>query len=367
MTDFDFQKLETELGVAVSERRRVRLAEIGVPSDREVALELLTNGQTYFYRHREQCEAFRRLLKRRPLPRPYRILSAGCSTGCEPYTIALLLESVGREGEVVGTDIHPGRLAMARRGIFPKSRMNRVPANELETYFTPVNSGHYSASDALRRRITFVEENLSNPEASLFQESWDAIFCRNVLIYFREDRARDLMDRLVESLQVGGALILGFPEAFYGLRHPGLKMLASKKAIFQKAQARIDAAPPPSEPLMFLGEETFLAGVTLHAQGRLAESEAQLMVSREQQPRFCLVHYFLARLYDEKREPDRARQSLEEFFNTYDSRDPLLVLFLAKHGLTHEQLLLAGQRLSARLSVRRVTNDDPVGIPRGSV
>ncbi len=341
--------LANTLGVALTSRRRDLLK-------REVAqdlpggeLDLLTNGQTYFYRHSVQCSAFVELLKRRAPEAPLRIWSAGCSTGCEVYTIALLLLQAARTGSILGTDIHPIRLRAAAEGLYSKSRLLRVPEQELSRYFIGESSGKWRVGSRLRVGVEFRLENLGSSEAPSFKETWDVIFCRNVLIYFQEARARELLHNLVESLAVGGLLILGFPEAFYGLQQPQLGMVINRAAIFEKLPKEVEL--PDLEPTSVSepAENHFLRAMRYHAKGRLAEARHHFRMTEEESPDFFLVHYFLARLADEDNRPEQARERLQKFFADYSPGSEQALNFLKRHQISPDQVWEAALRLQRRL------------------
>lgn len=99
------EELECELGLVVPDQTREILARKLPGANREELLGYLTNGQTYFFRHPDQCEQFEAYLREQRSSSVLRIWSAGCSTGCEAYSIAIMLERTRRAGRVLGSDI----------------------------------------------------------------------------------------------------------------------------------------------------------------------------------------------------------------------------------------------------------------------
>jgi chemotaxis protein methyltransferase CheR len=347
------ERLERELGLVVPDSQRAILARQMPAATREQLLGQLTNGQTYFFRHPEQCQAFEGYLRDSDPLGQSRIWSAGCSTGCEAFSIAIMLDRVRRPGRVLGTDISAERLAEAEAGVYRDSRLLRITETERAKYFLPAGDGLWRVNSSLRGMVSFAQENLAQDQASGpgLSQTWDVIFCRNVLIYFDEAGAREVLARLVARLEVGGLLVLGYPEAFFGLYHPELTLMAARTAIFTKVGKAVEATLPT--PLLTLPVVSvpgpFQEGIRLHAMGRLTEARRCLREAEDDEPHFCLVHYFFARLHDEMGQKHRAVASLRRFFETYREDDPAVLSFISRNGLTTAQLNLAATRLRERL------------------
>jgi chemotaxis protein methyltransferase CheR len=125
--------------------------------------------------------------------RSFRVWSAGCSTGEEPYSIAMSLlgagiDSLGHHAEVLGTDVSTNALERAKTGVYsPRSLLN-VPHNVVTRYFEPTATGH-RVVDEVRRVTGFRYQNLiKEPYPTALMGAWDVIFCRNVTIYFGSSR-----------------------------------------------------------------------------------------------------------------------------------------------------------------------------------
>jgi chemotaxis protein methyltransferase CheR len=151
----------------------------------------------------------------------FRVWSAGCSTGEEPYTIAAVLRHEIRSGShrdarILATDIDTDVLAKAARGIYPVSGFDSVP-RVYRDYFEPSTEGrgdNMMASEAIRSLIVFRRLNLIEPWP--FRGKFDAIFCRNVMIYFDNPTKTALIDRFIQSIKPGGFLYIGHSESFHG-------------------------------------------------------------------------------------------------------------------------------------------------------
>jgi chemotaxis protein methyltransferase CheR len=178
----------------------------------------ITVGETYFFREPEQFAVLGRdilpaLLARTPRDGPLRIWSAGCATGEEPYTVAILLRQQGWGGaaHIVATDLSRRALAAARRGLYGRWSLRGVPEHVVRTYFTPVG-GRFELAPAVRGDVEFRYLNLAEDAyPSLATGIWgmDLILCRNVLIYFDRDTIARVARRLLDSLSDDGWLLLG--------------------------------------------------------------------------------------------------------------------------------------------------------------
>jgi len=158
-----------------------------------------------------------------------RIWSAGCSTGEEPYTIAVVLKREIRDlasldVRILATDIDTDVLAKASRAEFPAAAVNDVPKSYL-SFFKPSSadpSGKVTVEDDVRSLISFRRLNLI--ESWPFRGHFDAIFCRNVMIYFDAPTKSRLIDRFAQQLKPGGWLYIGHSESLIGT-HPELQLM----------------------------------------------------------------------------------------------------------------------------------------------
>jgi chemotaxis protein methyltransferase CheR len=191
------------------------------PSELEEAIERLTTKETYFFRQEYQLRAFRdqllpELAKVNASRRRLGIWSAGCATGEEAYTIAILLLETGLfrgwDLKVVGSDICRGSVAAARRGIYREAAF-RTTSQELRTqYFTDVGEGAEVAPE-LKKICHFGQLNLMDGGRAVMVGQVDVIFCRNVLIYFDMKSRRRVIDAFYDRLVPGGYLLLGHSES----------------------------------------------------------------------------------------------------------------------------------------------------------
>jgi chemotaxis protein methyltransferase CheR len=184
-------------------------------------VDLLTTNKTNFFRENEHFK----YLKSQVLPpllsqqREIRIWSAGCSSGEEPYTTAIVLhESIPLMGKydvrILATDISTNILAKAKNGVYDQDTLQDIEPSLVKKYFSPHSSGGeilYKVKDHLRSLIRFARLNLM--ESWPMKGPFDVIFCRNVMIYFDKPTQRQLVNRFHQMLRPGGFLFIGHSES----------------------------------------------------------------------------------------------------------------------------------------------------------
>jgi chemotaxis protein methyltransferase CheR len=190
-------------------------------------MDLLTTNETYFFRESFQLKAFTdeiipELTKRKAKngDKTIRIWSAGCSTGEEPYTIAMLLvekpELAGWKIEIVGTDISQRVLHHARKGVYGNSSFRVAEPHYKNSYFQDLDGG-YRVGDRIREFVTFSRLNLYDSSRFLFLGKMDIIFCRNVIIYFDLPAKKRVIEHFYSTLNPGGFLLLGHSESLMNI------------------------------------------------------------------------------------------------------------------------------------------------------
>ncbi len=187
-------------------------------------MNLITINETSFFRFPQQFSA----LKDRIIPeilagrsesaaRRFRVWSAGCSTGEEPFTVGMtLLDSalpdLGYDCQILGTDVSTQALERARAGVYSARSISNLAQPVVQRWFEPVADGHRPI-EPVRRMCDFHYHNLiKEPYPLAFMSGWDVIFCRNVTIYFKLESTRRVVDHFYDALNPGGYLFIGHSE-----------------------------------------------------------------------------------------------------------------------------------------------------------
>lgn len=219
---------------------------------------LLTVRTTSFFRNPASYDALAQevlptLARGSNASHPISIWSAGCSTGEEPHSIAMVAEAtlgnLGRDYYVLATDIVKEALDRARRGIYRDSVASGIPPDY--RHFVELVGGRAKISEPVRKRIEFLEHNLVHdrlPRSAL--GSWDVIFCRNVFIYFSQEQSLEIVRRFHQALTPGGVLFLGHAEVFPGLeRHFDVVFWGDTYYYRKRPDPRVAPVRAPTAPV----------------------------------------------------------------------------------------------------------------------
>ncbi|GEJ55406.1 CheR family methyltransferase [Anaeromyxobacter diazotrophicus] len=200
--------------------------EAGDPEELAFLAERLTVGETYFFRNGNDLRAFAEVvvparLAARDGERRLRFLSAGCSSGEEPYTLAMLLQDApglaGWDVSVRGVDVNPAALERARAGRYGEWSLRQTSAEARARFFEGTDR-EFTVRPAVRAMVSFDQRNLVAEDPALWTPgAYDAIFCRNVTMYFAPEVSRRVVDRIAASLAPGGFLFLGHAETLRGV------------------------------------------------------------------------------------------------------------------------------------------------------
>jgi chemotaxis protein methyltransferase CheR len=230
---------ETTKRYFVDKRLDERIAELGLADYREYykllkfsieqtemqqLINRLTINETYFFRDFPQLQGFAEdvLLqmvkeKIKTGDKRIRLWSAGCSTGEEPYTLAIILLEMLPDPdqwtlEIMASDINTRVLDVARKGFYNSRSIKDVPLEYLKRYFTQRFETHI-LNMKIRNMVTFKTINLMEDQEMKIQTNYDLIFCRNVLIYFDTDSRLSVLNRFYQSLRNDGYIYLGHSES----------------------------------------------------------------------------------------------------------------------------------------------------------
>jgi len=193
-------------------------------------IDAISTNTTHLFREHQHFTFLRGVVQSgwsgRPQPGPRRIWSAGCSSGEEPYSIAMVMDDLqhrhpGMQYKILATDISTRMLERARTGVYAAQALANVPAEFKRRYFTRIRDdaqGRLHVVPALRQRIRFALFNLMVAPFP-FRNGFDVIFCRNVMIYFDRPTQQALVARFAAVLNPGGYLLIGHSESLNSIAH----------------------------------------------------------------------------------------------------------------------------------------------------
>jgi len=234
-------KLDSSKTYLLNNRLQKRLKEVGLKSASEYIsflkysdkkgielqelLNLITINETYFFRDFPQLEAFVECLKlvveKKVQKNDYtlKLWSAGCSSGEEVYTLAIILNEILENVKdwqitVLGSDLDLQILEKAKKGEYEYRSIKTCPEEYLKTYFDFLpEKDVYKVKDFLKDIVRFEHLNLNDKEKMRFKKNFDFIFCRNVLIYFDDDSRRRVVEHFYSALNLGDYIFLGSSES----------------------------------------------------------------------------------------------------------------------------------------------------------
>jgi chemotaxis protein methyltransferase CheR len=201
-------------------------------------LDKLTINVTEFFRNPEKWS----YLKKEILPKLLKesgsrtkIWSAGCSTGEEPYTHAILLEELNapKSIKILATDLDKFVIEKAKKGIYTERSLVNVPEDIRKKYFRKVDSNNYEVLSFVKNRVVFKQHNLLMDP---FEKDFDLISCRNVVIYFDMEAKNKLYKNFAKSLRKGGVLFVGSTERIFNYKSLGLEVL--EPFFYQKVEEK---------------------------------------------------------------------------------------------------------------------------------
>ena len=206
---------------------------------------MVTNNETYFFRETHQFDLLigqviperRQTLRDRPL----RLLSAGCSSGEEPYSLSIALHesglaAAGISWEIDACDLNPERIARAQAGLYTESSLRACDETARRRYFVPEPQG-YRLRPKYRAGVRCFQANLVAPQGTLGWSVYDAILCRNLLIYVGEEAFASVIQLFTRSLLPGGYLFLGHSESLLDRKTAFAPVMMNGGVVYRKREA----------------------------------------------------------------------------------------------------------------------------------
>jgi chemotaxis protein methyltransferase CheR len=215
---------------------------------------LLTVTETYFFRAPEHFRVLAEVVLPERIrvvkpPRPLRILSAGCSSGDEPFSIGMLIQEHYPELKdvyIVGIDVNPLMLAKAAEARYAAWSLRETPAEMRERYFSQ-QGREFVLDPRIRRMVRFEERNIGVENGRPWDlDSFDIVFCRNTIMYMVPEAVRLAVARLTRAVAAGGFLFLSHAETLRGLSHDFHLRHTHDSFYYQKREEGVSEAPPPN-------------------------------------------------------------------------------------------------------------------------
>lgn len=182
----------------------------------------ISTNHTYFMREADHFDYFRNevlpSISKMVKDKDLRIWSAGCSSGEEPYTLAMVIdeffgkEKIRWDTKILATDISDKVLMKAAEGVYPNDDVTELPPNWRLNYFMKIDDENFKIVDKIKNEVIFRKFNLMEQHFP-FRKKFHVIFCRNVMIYFDAQTKKDLVQRFYESIEYGGYLFIGHSES----------------------------------------------------------------------------------------------------------------------------------------------------------
>lgn len=203
-------------------------------------LDKITTNHTFFMREADHFFYMRDKIlpyfKKTITDKDLRIWSAGCSSGEEPYTLAMIMneffgmEKLGWDTKILATDISSQVLEEAKKGTYSNEGLSTLPASWRQKYFKDAGNGKSIVTDKIKKEVIYRKFNLMD-ETFPFRKKFHVIFCRNVMIYFDFPTKRELVNKFYDSLDYGGYLFIGHSES---INREGSKFNYIMPAVYRK-------------------------------------------------------------------------------------------------------------------------------------
>ncbi len=244
---------------------------------------LITTNETSFFRNEPQLLSFSeevlpKIIKAKQeskASKTIKIWSAGCSTGEEPYTLAIIMKEKIKDFsnwkiEIIANDISEPVLQKARTGIYSGITLRNLKPEILNKYFTKTNED-YKVNQDIKAMVKFSHLNLNDPRKITMSSNFDTVFCRNVMIYFSEEIKKQLVRGFFNSLTPGGYFYIGHSETLHGISK-AFKLVYLKNAlVYNKENASTDTKTKSltgisvRRPTMLVNKKTDAAGGAVRA------------------------------------------------------------------------------------------------------
>ena len=190
-------------------------------------LDFITINVTEFFRNPELFKDLEKTLKEYIVKsNKIKVWSAACSIGCEPYSLAIILNEINQRGSnsIIATDIDRTILKRAKDGEYALSEMKNIKDEYIKKYFINIIEDKFRVDNKLKSMISFKQHDLILDK---YEKDFDLIICRNVIIYFKNEVKKDIFKKFSESLKKDGLLFVGATESIYNYKEYGLEKVST--------------------------------------------------------------------------------------------------------------------------------------------
>lgn len=211
----------------ISSLEEYRKIIVSDSEQRERFFDFITINVTEFFRNPELFKELEQIIKKSLIHKneSLKIWSAACSIGCEPYSLAIMLDklSVKNNVKIIATDIDRNALAKAEKGVYTLDEIKNVKKEDLDKYFEKIDD-NYCVGKNIKSMVTFRKHDLITEK---YEGGFDLIVCRNVVIYFKSDAKMEVYSKLAGALNKGGFLFVGGTESIYDYKKVGLERVST--------------------------------------------------------------------------------------------------------------------------------------------
>lgn len=207
-------------------------------NEREVIefIDTVTTNHSFFFRENKSIEHIVKQFDCHPKRKRkhFKVWCAACSTGDEPYTTAVQLKALGVTFSILATDISHSVLEIAQKGVYKNDKIKQVPLSILHRYFqkgTGKYKGYLKVKKEIQQHITFKKFNLISNRIP--RSDFDAVLCRNVMIYFNNQTSETVVNKLYQALEHGGFFAIGNAESLMNMNH-SFKSVAGIPSLYVK-------------------------------------------------------------------------------------------------------------------------------------
>lgn len=201
--------------------------------------DAITTNETFFFRESQQfdvlCNEIVKRVTEKNSVKNIKIWSAACSTGEEPYTIAMIFKEKlsNIRLDIIASDISDSVLESAKKGVYSSYSIRNIPPNYLSKYFNK-NGESYILSSEIKRDVQFRNINLIDEKSTRTIKNVDVIFCRNVFIYFDDKAKKKVVSHLYDSLKQNGYLFIGTSESLHNITRAFVPVVINNVVVYQK-------------------------------------------------------------------------------------------------------------------------------------